>query len=302
MAFGDLKENRMIIRRMQDAVSNNSVFHAYILEGQDEQEKLLLARNFVKAILCEAGIGDACETCLSCRKINHDNHEDVIWIAPEGSSIKDEVVAELQGRLRKKPYAGERTIAIIEKADTMTPKAQNRLLKTLEEPLGRNVILLLTQNAGNLALTINSRCILYRLPMISSREMTQAVDDQYHLIAFARGLAERKPLYLLSKDLKEIGLKRESAMSALEILESWFRDLLLLSCDAAPVAITNKAYIDILSIESRLYQRSMLVSIIEAIEHAKDDINKNINVSYALKSMVLMIQEEKDGKGSRNQI
>lgn len=302
MAFEDSKDNRLILGRMSNAVKNNSVFHAYIIEGQNSTENLILTKNFVKAILCEAASGDACEDCLSCRKINHGNHEDVIYISPDGSSIKDEVVSELQSRLRKKPYAGERNIAIIEKADTMTPKAQNRLLKTLEEPLGKNIIILLTQNAGNLALTINSRCVLYRLPMNGNKLMTEAMDEQYHLIEFARGLAEHRSLYLQSKDLKEIGLKRENAIEVLEALEIWFRDMLVLSFGAPAIAIVNIDYIARLVEESRLYHPNNFINIIQAIEDAKNEINKHINVSYALKGMLLKIQEGKDGKSSRNQI
>ena len=302
MAFEDNGNYRTITGRMRNTIKNGSVFHAYIIEGQNEAEKISLANNFIKAILCETESGDACESCLSCRKISHGNHEDVIYIAPDGNSIKDEVVWELQSRLKKKPYSGERNIAVISGADSLTPKAQNRLLKTLEEPLGKNIIILLTQNAGNLTLTINSRCILFRLPLLKGRVMTDAVNEQYDLIAFAKGLMDRRPLYLLSGSLKEIGLKRENALDVLETLESWYRDMLMLSFDASKLSIANKDYRSQLISDSRLCHPKDLVSIIQAIEVAKDEISKNINVSYALKSMLLKIQEEKDGKGSRNQI
>lgn len=302
MAFEDNVNYKMITDRMKNTVKNRSVFHAYIIEGQNQAEKLSLANNFIKAILCEASSGDACEHCISCRKINHGNHEDVIYIAPDGNSIKDEVVWELQSRLKKKPYSGERNIAVVSGADSLTPKAQNRLLKTLEEPLGKNIIILLTQNAGNLTQTINSRCILFRLPLPEGRLMTEAVNEHYNLIAFAKGLMNQRPLYLLSGSLKEIGLKRENAMDVLETLESWYRDMLILSFEASKSSIANSEYRSELISESRLCHPKDLVSIIQAIEVAKDDINKNINVSYALKSMLLKIQEEKDGKGSRNQI
>lgn len=302
MTQEDIRGGKTIKERLKDTVKSGSVFHAYIVEGQSEAEKLLLAKNFVKAILCERASGEPCEDCVSCRKMNHGNHEDVIYIAQEGSSIKDEVVAEMQSRLRKKPYAGERNIAIIEKADAMTPKAQNRLLKTLEEPLGKNVIILLTENAGNLTQTINSRCILFRLPMNAAKPMTETLNEHYHLIEFAKGLAEKKSLYLQSKHLKEIGLKRETALEVLEVLESWFRDMLMLSYGASPIVIVNTENKNTLLSESRLYQKTDMVNIIKTIEEAKDEIHKNINVSYALKSMLLKIQEDRNGKSSWNQI
>ncbi len=302
MGFDENKGSKWIAGRLKDSVNNDSVFHAYLFEGQDQTERMLLAKNFAKAILCEGASGDACESCLACRKISHGNHEDIILIAQEGSSIKDEAIIELQSRLAKKPCAGERTIAIIDQADSMTPKAQNRLLKTLEEPLGKNIIILLAENAGNLALTINSRCILYRIPISGNIPMTEMMNDNYHLIEFAKGIAEHRPLYMLSKDLKEIAQKRETALTVLEILEGWFRDMLMLSFGSPRMNLVNTEYLSLLKAESRLCHQGDLIKIIQSLEDTKAKLNKNINVSYALKSMLLKIQEEKDGKSSRNQI
>ena len=58
---------------------------------------------------------------------------------------------------------GDRNIAVIKDADTLTVRAQNRLLKTLEEPFEGTVIMLLSENRENLLDTIKSRCIMYRL-------------------------------------------------------------------------------------------------------------------------------------------
>lgn len=134
MSLKDTKGNEKVVERMIRAIKNRSISHAYLLEGNCSINKLALAESFVKAILCKDGEGDSCECCSSCNKLNHGNHEDVIYLAAEGNSIKDEAVEELQSRLKKKPYVGDRNIVILRDADTMTLRAQNRLLKTLEEP------------------------------------------------------------------------------------------------------------------------------------------------------------------------
>ena len=68
--------------------------------------------------------------------------EDIAWAVRPNAYL-------LQERLSKKPYYGDRNIAIIKDADTMTAKAQNRLLKTLEEPHPGTVIILLSKNILN---------------------------------------------------------------------------------------------------------------------------------------------------------
>ena len=79
------------------------------------------------------------------------NHEDIFYVRKDGNSIKDENMSALQERLKNKPL-GERNIAIVEDADTMTLRAQNRILKTLEEPPSGTVIILLSENT-------ESRCV-----------------------------------------------------------------------------------------------------------------------------------------------
>ena len=58
---------------------------------------------------------------------------------------------------------GGRNIAILEDADTMTVRAQNRFLKTLEEPQPGTVIMLLSENSRMLLPTIRSRCVRVRV-------------------------------------------------------------------------------------------------------------------------------------------
>ena len=77
-------------------------------------------------------------------------------------SVKDEQISKLQAELQKKPL-GERNLAVIKDADTMTKRAQNRILKTLEEPYEGTVIFLLSENRENIIDTVKSRCVIYRL-------------------------------------------------------------------------------------------------------------------------------------------
>ncbi|MEL7657233.1 MAG: DNA polymerase III subunit delta', partial [Bacillota bacterium] len=132
MSLTDIRGNKNVVERMTRAIANGSISHAYLIEGDRTIDKLGLAENFVKAILCTEEEADSCDCCPTCNKISHGNHEDVIYLCAEGNSIKDEAVEELQSRIKKKPYVGDRNIVILQDADTMTLRAQNRVLKTLE--------------------------------------------------------------------------------------------------------------------------------------------------------------------------
>jgi len=301
VAFKDIAGNKPTTDRLRESAADGSVFHAYIFEGAGDDVKRKIAWNFAKAILCGSKDGDACDDCPSCRKADHGNHEDIIYITAEGASIKDEVVEWMQGRLKKKPLEGNRNIAIIDKADTMTLRAQNRLLKTLEEPCGGNVIMLLSENAGNLTSTIRSRCILHRIRGEAKNLMTDEQAVKYSLMETASGIVSGRPLYELAPRLAEIGKNREEALLILDILEIWFRDMLLVCC-GSQVGIANADQGDALAREARLHRPADLMIIIKNIEKAKKDLNMNINAGYALKSMLLGIQEEKDDKSCRHQV
>ena len=71
---------------------------------------------------------------------NHGNYEDFHFVESDGMSVKDEQICKVQSDIRKKPME-ERHMAVIKDADTMTLRAQNRLLKTLEEPFEGTVMI-----------------------------------------------------------------------------------------------------------------------------------------------------------------
>ena len=74
MSYKEIKGNRAVIDRLIRSVKNESVFHAYIFEGQSGETRMRIALNFAKAILCSAKTGDCCDDCVSCSKAEHGNH------------------------------------------------------------------------------------------------------------------------------------------------------------------------------------------------------------------------------------
>lgn len=284
MSLKDIAGNRNTVERMLRAIKSRNISHAYLFVGDRSIDKLTLAENFVKAILCREGGGDSCECCSSCVKVNHGNHEDVIYLAAEGNSIRDEAVEELQSHLKKKPFAGDRNIVILQDADTMTPRAQNRLLKTLEEPAPGTVMILLSENMENLAQTILSRCVIFRLNPFETPEYKNALEGA---VRIADMILKGSPFYRIAPMLAEFTAGREAALEFLGALESWYRDLAICGYDPQCRMIFHADRAEELRMRSRLYQRSVIDNAVAAIEEAKNDLDRNLNTSYTIKKMIL---------------
>ncbi len=249
-------------KRLNSAISNGNISHAYIFEGDYTVDKTGFAMSFVKAVLCENG---GCGQCSICRKIQNGNYEDLFVISPE-TSVKDEDIEKLQEKLKNRPFAGSRNIAVIENADTMTRWAQNRLLKTLEEPPDGTVIILLADNIENFLPTILSRCAVYRLEGTEQQSDAAAVSRAAEL---EKMIYEDEPFYVLKAYAEKLSKDRHETMAVLDCLEKTYRDFIIQG--------------------SVKYSSAGIYSSISAIEEARRKILRNMNVSYALKEMIIKI-------------
>ena len=287
MSFNDIKGNKNVMERMSRVIKSRNISHAYLLEGDCTIDKIGLAESFAKAILCEnISEGDSCECCASCRKISHGNHEDIIYIKAEGNSIKDESIEELQSRIRNKPYAGDRTVVILQDADTMTLRAQNRLLKTLEEPAPGTVMILLAENMENLTETIRSRCTTYKL---NPFEVPDCESTMNGAIQISDMLIEGAAFYKISKKLVEFTPDRPAARGFLDAFESLYRDLVISEYDIERCLLFNAEGFEEIRKRRRLYSVGSLEKAVVAIEEARNDLNRNLNINYTMKNMILKI-------------
>lgn len=260
--------NEKLIQRLIATIKNETLSHAYIFEGEAALDKVAFAKAFVKAVLCEDNPGIGCEMCATCRKIEHDNYEDLIYVEADGASVKDEAIEKLQERLKIKPY-GPRNIALINNADTMTLRAQNRLLKTLEEPQKGTILILLSENIENLTNTILSRCVKFRLNYYG-RESYEGMMDKASEVAdlMMRGA----PFYQRKEALADIMKDNDKAMAFLDALEKVYRDFLIIPSE-----------------EGRLYKKSQIYRNVNLIEETRRQLLRGVSKSYALKDLMIKI-------------
>jgi len=165
-----------VVADLRGAMSADRLAHGLIFAGPEGVGKATCAAALGAFFLCErAESNDACGKCASCRAIAAGTHPDFHVITKELARIYDKTgkskatllpidvirnaVAEPAGR---KTVLGKGKVFIIEQAELMTAAAQNALLKTLEEPAGRTLIVLLTTHGNELLPTIRSRCQIFR--------------------------------------------------------------------------------------------------------------------------------------------
>lgn len=263
MNFNCSKYNLKLTERLERAVKENRISHAYIFEGPAGMDKSAFARSFIKGVLCPDNLGENCGKCSICDKIDHDNYEDITYVEKDGLSVKDAAIEDIQETLKIKPL-GSRNVVVIKDSDTMTLRAQNRLLKTLEEPPGDSLLILLSENIENLAQTILSRCVKYRIEGVAQENSGAKAEKLVEMLF--EGAATYEMFRYIDGYLKD----RDKTMQLLDEMENVYIKL-----------VTEKQE------NLTLYKFDDIYENIHGIEEARKQIQQGMSASYALKNLVL---------------
>lgn len=141
-------------------LENDKLAHALMVEGPAGIGKASLATAMVAKLLCRENEPGACGHCRSCTLLAAGSHPDYFDLQPEEGKevIKVDQVRALIGKLDLTTSISERKVACIHPAEKMNAAAANALLKSLEEPAGNTVLILVSDNPARLPVTIRSRC------------------------------------------------------------------------------------------------------------------------------------------------
>lgn len=141
------------------AIARGHLAHAYLFEGPPGVGKRNAALGLAMALDCPAAPGTGCGVCDVCRRIEAGIHPDVPTFGPTGvgGQIVIEDAKTILALARARPHEAPARVMIVVAADAMNPNAANCLLKTLEEPLGGNHLVLCTSAPDRLLPTIRSR-------------------------------------------------------------------------------------------------------------------------------------------------
>lgn len=216
--------------------------HALLLKGAQGVGKLDFALNIARSLLCEKPLADgfACQNCLSCHWFQQETHPDFRLIQPDALSASDEESEENEEGKKpgKKPakririeqirtlsdffgltsHQGGYRVVLIHPAETMNSNAANALLKTLEEPSEKMLLILVSHKPQQLPATILSRCLVLAAPM-PTPEASMAWLQQQNISNPAALLAQAgfAPLQAarLAQEAEETG-EREQFLQAIK--------------------------------------------------------------------------------------
>ncbi len=148
--------------QLNSSWKNNRLPHAVLLHGTAGLGKLLFAQWLAQGLLCERRGAELqpCGQCASCKLYAAGSHPDLVLVFPEEDKqqISVDQIRAANERLSMTSSRSGYRVAIIEPAHQMTVAAANGLLKTLEEPGQRSLIILVTSQPSAMLPTIRSRC------------------------------------------------------------------------------------------------------------------------------------------------
>ncbi|MBX3180921.1 MAG: DNA polymerase III subunit delta' [Candidatus Hydrogenedentes bacterium] len=192
MSFSDIKDQEMPLRLLRNILKQNRVPNGLLFWGPEGVGKRTTALELAKAINCKAGDFDACDACLSCRKVTSGNHPDVKIVAPAGKTriINVEAIDAITELSAYRPFEGKWRAVLIEDADRMNESAQNHFLKTLEEPPSNTLFVLQSYYPNRLLPTIRSRCQQVRFGALQPATVSAILRREHPLdVATADALA-----------------------------------------------------------------------------------------------------------------
>lgn len=298
MIFEEIIGNEKNKKILNDILKSNKTANSYMFVGQESIGKMLFAKEFAKAILCE-NEEKPCNNCKSCIEFNTNNNPDFNIIESDGKTIKIDQIRELTKKVYEKPIISNKKVYIINDSNLMTKEAQNSLLKTLEEPPEYVTIILVTSNESMFLPTIKSRCTKILFNKLTNEELEKILDIKYNykditefVLKVASGSVEKA---ILTKDKEE---QYKSIYDIFIKLEgSNFIDFI---CKKEEI-FSNKDdvegilnYINIIFFE-KLNQNIKYANCINILENIKDRLKKNCNYDMTIDDFLMTVWEEING-------
>jgi len=327
MSFKNVIDQKEAVNILKEELKDDRINHAYLFYGKEGIGKRTLAVEFARALLCEERENDSCNSCNTCRRIDHGNHPDLKIIEGNAKTknLKIDQIREMQKEIAYKPYESNHKIYIIDGAENMTNQAANSLLKTLEDPPSYAIIILISEELNKLLPTVISRCQNLRFSNISRGKIEKFLDEKNItkekkelIIGLARGsigkaeelsennefLNKRKNIYDFLKKINNVSkvdifsevndwiklLKEDFPL--FDLLSAWYRDIIIYK-RGNQEQIVNYDYKENILKEAEKYNLNQLLAIIELIEIHESYIERNAFKDLSLQVLLLKIREKR---------
>lgn len=330
--FREILGQEWVVSHLKSALGAERLSHAYLFLGPAGVGKGATARALAAALNCAAPAadGDACGTCPSCKRLNAGTHPDFLVISPEGSQaqIKIEQIRELRRLTGYPPLGGGWRVVLIKPAEALSAlndAAANALLKTLEEPPPRHLLVLTARGEADLLPTIVSRCHKLAFAPLPTALIIRELESrrglaapQAALVAALSGGSLGRALTLAPEELvrqrdqvlADLGsFKQGSATVVLEwaqrltknradldnfllLAQLWYRDLLLAHFQAPDNLLAHQDLRPALFREQAAGTPETWFANFTALGVAQRQLQANLNPELTLDIMGLRLQRQ----------
>jgi DNA polymerase-3 subunit delta' len=327
MSLKNIKGQDRAVSILTNAMSGDRISHAYIFYGPEGVGKSLAAVNFAKALNCqdEASGGasrgshalpvEACDVCVSCRKIDSGNHPDIFLFSPDedGASIGIDKIRALIKDVALKPYEARYKVYMIDNAEYLTREAANAFLKTLEEPISRSVLILITKDLTNMLPTIISRSQIVKFDALGIDRTRRMLVEDYNMdektaqvlssISSGRlgaALKYRDGDFLKKRDRIIAMLAantffdsdfdsvpKQDLEAYLDIALTWYGDIMMAKASPEQSAFVNIDRVEAILKEAKRLEFSSIDSMIKQIILTASFLDSNANPKLAMSVLSL---------------
>ena len=334
--------HKRIKQFLQRNVVNESISHAYLFFGPEKVGKTLSAKKFAQSLLCEnydhyqktREIKGAlpCGICSACVQFEKKIYPDLYIVERETNEktgkkkgqIAVGQIRELLGKVAKRSFMNSYKIVLIPEAQLLSKEASNCLLKTLEEPTPRTIIILISPNKDLLLSTILSRVQLIKFLPVTRQSIYDYLlgrGASRNLAKELASMAQGRPTIamkmfnkeeqlteyqFINKELLQLlgsgiidrfqfiekmaGKKtnNEEIIKKLNYLSALTRDVLL-AVNYRDDLLTNQFLIQELKQFSNKYSAKRLAKFLEKIEQSKKLLSQNVSPRLLLENLLLNI-------------
>lgn len=212
---------------------------AYLLSGADGIGISAFAMAMAQGVLCQTDGVDACQNCAQCHQFTQQTHPDFLRLAllEDKKEISVDQVRALNEQVYRTSHQGGYKVVLIEQVEHLNRSAFNALLKTLEEPPAKTVMILTTHQWHQLPATLISRCRQLRfavppletvmawlhqqLPQADDHLLKKALKLNWGLPISAKDWIEAKAFDLEATWQSDIKSLQQQRTSVSQLVEKW---------------------------------------------------------------------------------
>lgn len=298
-----------------DAKSN--LGHAYLLVCEDGLARERLLTLMAKSVFCPR----ICGECATCKGIEDRSYLDVVFF--DGAEMKVPDITDLTETAMIKPVLGDRKIYLIDNADKLSPQAQNKLLKTYEEPPAYLTVILACSSKNGILTTIKSRAKKLYFDSFTAREIIDYLTENGAdareadvAAAVSNGSLERAEKFLHSETFASLydgcftimneltasgkipelvfreEFNKENVKISFDIMEIILCDVMKIKSGSGLPLLNDGREYDIKKIAEKYTAQSAAMSL-AAINEGRKLLNSNVSSVSAAESVLFKILEAK---------